>query len=139
MYNFCAIIYAKGGDTLKDRLKDVRLSLKDSEGKKYTQESFAAELGLAKATITAFETGNRVPANSILKLISEKFCINYNWLLTGEGDMKAPASRESEIAEITALLYNEPEDSFRSKLIRLAANMTEEQLDVLIKLVKELQ
>ena len=123
---------------MKDRIKEVRLSLTNDKGKKLTQEDFAKSLGLAKQTITAFETGNRVPAESVLKLISEKYGINYSWLLTGEGEMKSE-SKEEELARLTAQMFREEDESFRLKLVRMVANMSDEQIEMCQKMVDSLK
>lgn len=119
---------------MNERVKQIR------ESHDLSMREFADKLGLTHGAISLIESGKRNITKQLVKSICSAFPdVNETWLLTGEGEMRAPASKESEIAEITALLYNEPEDSFRSKLIRLAAKMTEEQLDVLIQLVSELK
>lgn len=127
-----------GGIIVKDRIKQVRISLKDKNGEKMTQAALADELGLSKATVTAFETGNRIPSESIIKLISEKFGVNETWLLTGEGEMFAISTKEQEIARITAQLFREGDDSFRTKLISLIARMSDEQIEQCKEFAKKL-
>lgn len=66
--------------TLRERLKKIRLDagLRQSE--------FAAKVGLGAKTLSNYETGQDKPGTSRLLLIAEKFKVNTNWLLKGEGE-----------------------------------------------------
>lgn len=95
---------------MKDRIKQIR---KDS---KETQQEFADNLGISKNNIVNYEIGRRNPSTAVVQLICEKYKVNETWLLTGEGDMKAPPSREQEIADMV------------SKLVKLDPNDEADQL-----------
>ena len=62
------------------RLRDLRKKLG------YNQKNFADLLGITERTLRNYEKGNNLPS-SLLTILIEKFNININWLLTGEGDM----------------------------------------------------
>lgn len=83
---------------MKDRIKQIR---KDS---KETQQEFADNLGISKNNIVNYEIGRRNPSTAVVQLICEKYKVNETWLMTGEGDMKAPPSRQQEIAQLVAKL-----------------------------------
>ena len=51
-----------------------------------TQNEFGAKLGLAANTVTNYETGRRVPSNTVITAICREFNINRDWLLTGKGN-----------------------------------------------------
>ena len=112
---------------MKDRMKAVRYSLTHHDGRRYTQADFAKELGLAKATITAYETGNRVPADSVISLICIRYGISKDWLLTGEGDMKASSSKESELSHVADQILHET-NPLRIELHKLIGSMGDEEL-----------
>jgi len=70
-------------ETIGERLKSAREKLNLDQGK------FAKELGAGgRTTISQWERGISFPSANILKTIHEKFGIDINWLLTGEGDME---------------------------------------------------
>lgn len=66
--------------TLQDRLKKIR---KDAG---LRQSSFADKVGLGQKTLSNYETGRNQPGEGRLFLIAEKFGVNPQWLLTGEGE-----------------------------------------------------
>lgn len=123
---------------MKERIKEIRNSLKNKDGSKMTQLDFANELGLAKATITAFETGNRVPADSVIELICQKYSINREWLRTGSGEMREPLTREAEIADLAAKLYGMDPDSFQYKYYMYLKDLPLEDWKAFESLLKDM-
>ena len=90
---------------MKNRIKELRTS----EG--LSMQAFAERLNLSKGTISLWESGERNIPNKMTKVICKEFGVNETWLLTGEGEMKAPPSREQEIADLaTKLLKINPDD-----------------------------
>lgn len=65
------------------------------ENSELSQEEFARRLGLTKSAISGYETGRRIPTDSVLKLVSTTFQIDEEWLKSGEG---MPTAKESESA-----------------------------------------
>lgn len=120
---------------MKDRMKIVR---------KYmgmTQQEFADFLGTPKTNIVNYEVGRRNPVSSYLSLLCNKCNVNETWLLTGEGEMRIPESREQEIARITASLYNADPKSLQYKFIKAIAELDKDQWkniqDFMYKLLAE--
>lgn len=75
-----------------DRLKALRKHFK------LNQQEFADKLKMAKITVAKWETSaSNLPTNTAL-LICEKFNVNYDWLMNGDGDMFKP--KEETIATI---------------------------------------
>lgn len=66
--------------TLQDRLKKIR---KDAG---LRQSEFADRVGLGYKTLSNYENGRSQPGVGRLFLIAEKFGVNTNWLLKGEGE-----------------------------------------------------
>ena len=90
--------------TVADRIKFIRGSLAKVE--------FAKALGIYRNTLWAWETNKLFPNFEKLQKIHEKFKVNINWLLSGEGKpylkrLKHPPNIENRIikleARITAL------------------------------------
>ena len=68
------------GMSMGDRILMVR---KDCGG--LSQEEFAERLGLTKSAISGYETGRRVPTDSVLKHIACEFRVDEDWLKDGSG------------------------------------------------------
>lgn len=54
---------------------------------KMTQSEFGKELGRTKMAISYYEKGERCIDNSIILLLKEKFNVNTDWLINGNGSM----------------------------------------------------
>ena len=112
---------------------------------KQSQAEFAEKLGTSRDAINNIE-GNRLKRpeqkEPLLKLMCEKFNINEDWLLTGEGEMRRPVSRDAEIAAFMDQIMKSESEDFRRRLVvalskldtaewemleRLAVNLAEEQ------------
>lgn len=52
-----------------------------------SRKALAADLEMNPETLGGYERGDTVPDHAFLTLYREKFGINLNWLITGEGDM----------------------------------------------------
>lgn len=80
---------------LKDRIKELRKSLN------LTQVEFATKIGLKGNTITSYETGVRIPSDSVILSICREFRVSYEWLMTGEPPMfeDLPQTAVDELAE----------------------------------------
>lgn len=116
--------------SLKDRFKEIRLSLKTADGRKMSQGAFADALGISRQIVAFYETGMRVPSNAVIKLICEKFCVSEVWLLTGEGEMFAPKTKAEQVADIAASVWHESNPA-KMQLIKLVSQMDDEQLKLL--------
>lgn len=68
--------------TLGERFKQIR---KKSD---MTQKDFAESLGVTQATISGIEKNAANTSLTMAKLISLKYGINENWILTGKGEME---------------------------------------------------
>ena len=117
---------------MKDRIKAVRKALKLS------QEKFADAIGLVRNTVTQMEMGVLNPGKRTIADIVRVFNVNEDWLLTGEGDMFNPQSREDEITQLAAVTLRDSPDSFRNRVIHMLVNATDEELEVLDKLLQKM-
>lgn len=122
---------------MNERLKLIRKS--HAFGK--SQSTFADFLGVSMANIASYESGRRTPSDSFVALLCSKCNVNETWLLTGEGEMHGPESREQEIARITASLYNADPKSLQYKFIKAIAELDKDQWkniqDFMYKLLAE--
>lgn len=87
---------------MKDRLKLVR---KDTG---LTIQGFADDIGVSKSNIESYEYGRRNPSDAFIKLICNKYHVNYEWLVNGNGEMYKKSSNESMVL-IDALMTGDNE------------------------------
>ena len=64
-----------------ERIKAIRQSLN------LTLEKFGQQLGVTKVAVYNIEKANRNVTEQMRKAICREFNVNYNWLVSGEGDM----------------------------------------------------
>jgi len=96
-----------------ERIKQVRKALG------FTQGQLAKEFNLKQRAISSWETGNSEPSMNALKIFCDRYKININWLLTGEGDMFIKEIRELPLHYKEAMRQN--------------YNLTNEEVDLFIK------
>ncbi len=102
---FFDMIFLKGGDSVKDRIKLLRKELE------LTQEKFSERLGIKRNTIAKYETGINEPTNAVISLICREFNVNEQWLRTGEGEMFRVLPEEDELSIYIEDLLMGTEDS----------------------------
>lgn len=73
---------------MNERLRKLRKALNMS------QTAFGKRVGLKQSTITGYETGNRIPLDSVILLICKEFNVNEEWLRDGKGEMFLPIGDE---------------------------------------------
>ena len=87
--------------TVGERLKKIRGS--------EPVAGFAARLGVHYNTIRRYESGEREPDASFIRRLWERFGVEPNWLVTGEGEMfgerprggRSPELAENGVAELS--------------------------------------
>lgn len=81
---------------LSDRIKAIRKEVG------LLQPEFAERIGIKGATITSYETGSRIPSDTVMLAICREFNVNEHWLRTGEGDMMVTVDADQELQDIFA-------------------------------------
>lgn len=89
------------------RIREVRLS------KKLTQQAFAHSLGIVQGFLCGIERGKKIPSDTLLIALSHLYEIRMEWLVSGVGEMTAPAEirgvREPGGERLTPLLKSVPD------------------------------
>ncbi len=81
---------AKGQLISKVDKETVGLRIKQFRKQKgLTQQEFADAIGYSKRQVYCVETNKVTPSNDFLRKIATCFNINYNWILTGVGNIEA--------------------------------------------------
>lgn len=88
---------------MKDRIKAIR------ESNKMSRTRFAEKLNTSVATISRYESGDRIPSDAILKLISKEFNVSLSWLKTGEGPMEEYAPDDAVSIKLMDTYMSLPE------------------------------
>ena len=83
--------------SLPERLRALREELGLS------QKEFAERLGKGIATIQRWESGQTVPNDKTLRLISHTFGVSYKWLKEGKGEMWERRERD-EVEELAKMI-----------------------------------
>lgn len=107
------------------RVRELRKELQ------LTLEKFGKPLGVGKTAISKIENGERGLTDQMILAICREYNVDENWLRTGEGEMFKKLNRQQELAQLTATLFKEEEDSFKSRLIMALAQLSEEEWELL--------
>lgn len=110
------------------RVRELRKSLQ------LTLEKFGKPLGVGKTAISKIENGENNLTDQMILAICREYNVDENWLRTGEGEMFEKLNRQQELAQLTATLFKEEEDSFKSRLIMALAQLNEEEWELLEKI-----
>lgn len=114
------------------RIRELRKTLE------MTQNDFAIRIGLTQNTITKYETGLRSPSNQIVISICREFNVNEDWLRTGAGDMFNPMSEDEEL-DLYIGRISGSEDKFKKNLLKALCKLTDEEWNVLKKIIAEMK
>lgn len=109
------------GQRVRELRKELQLTL----------EKFGKPLGVGKTAISKIENGERGLTDQMILAICREYNVDENWLRTGEGEMFKKLNRQQELAQLTATLFKEEEDSFKSRLIMALAQLNEEEWELL--------
>jgi len=104
----------------------------------YSQEKFAQALNLSRNFINQIEAGKKNPSDRTILDICREYNVNEEWLRTGEGEMFIDLSHEEEIADLTYKLLSEESSSFKNRLISALSRLSDEQWDVLEKVIDDI-
>lgn len=115
---------------MNERFKELRKTLGLTQGK------FGEILGITTSGVSDIEAGRRNVTEQHLIMLSnyKDRPINIEWLRTGKGEMFKKLNRQQELAQLTATLFKEEEDSFKSRLIIALAQLNEEEWELLEKI-----
>lgn len=107
---------------MNERLKQVRIALDMN-----TRE-FAEALGISNGAVSLYENGKREINKRIIIIVCDKFKVNETWLLTGEGDMFAPITKEQAVADIANYVLEHPND-IKAAFIKAIYQLDEDRLE----------
>ena len=110
---------------MKTRIKRIRVDSGE------TQTTFAEKLGITRSAVQKLESGENNPSDALVKLIAVTYHVNYDWLLTGEGDQYVEADTVEQAVD--RFMANASE--FQRNTFKALAGMGDDQWIWLEKLV----
>lgn len=117
---------------MKDRIKVVRKALG------LNQTDFGSKIGVKQGTVAAYESGARIPLDSVIVSICREFNVSERWLRTGEGEMFVQLSREEEITKFAMEIIRDPDSEFQRQAISILAKLTPEQWKLMEQMADQL-
>lgn len=109
---------------MQNRIKQVR------QHAGLSQAAFAEKISLSRNYVAMIEIGQREPSERTVSDICRIFGIRKDWLLTGEGEMKEPMTREEEIAELVGQALN-GSNEFKLAVVKMICSRTDSELQTL--------
>ena len=116
-----------------ERIKHLRKNILDK-----TQEAFALELGLSRANIANIENDRIALTDRTLKDICERFNVNKEWILSGEGEIFTPSTKSEEIANFASQIINDENAKFKRRLVLALSQLNDDQWDAIEAVVDKI-
>ena len=81
------------GEEVAVSMKALGRRIRQLRGFEVTQDEFAKKLGISQSQLSKYERGIVAPPADVLMRIKEEFRVSIDWLLTGDIESGAHASR----------------------------------------------
>ena len=117
---------------MNERIKLLRKALE------LNQTDFGARIGVKQGTVAAYESGARVPLDSVVVSICREFGVSESWLRCGEGEMFLQLSREEEITKFCMSIIRDPDSEFQRQFVFILARLEPPQWQLLSDMADKL-
>ena len=117
---------------MNERIKLLRKALE------LNQTDFGARIGVKQGTVAAYESGARVPLDSVVVSICREFGVSESWLRSGEGEMFLQLSREEEITKFCMSIIRDPDSEFQRQFVSVLARLEPPQWQLLSDMADKL-
>ena len=117
---------------MNERIKLLRKALE------LNQTDFGARIGVKQGTVAAYESGARVPLDSVIVSICREFGVSESWLRSGEGEMFLQLSREEEITKFCMSIIRDPDSEFQRQFVSVLARLEPLQWQLLSDMADKL-
>ena len=114
---------------MNERIKLLRKALE------LNQTDFGARIGVKQGTVAAYESGARVPLDSVVVSICREFGVS---LRSGEGEMFLQLSREEEITKFCMSIIRDPDSEFQRQFVSVLARLEPPQWQLLSDMADKL-
>ena len=117
---------------MNERIKLLRKALE------LNQTDFGSRIGVKQGTVAAYESGARVPLDSVIVSICREFGVSESWLRSGEGEMFLQLSREEEITKFCMSIIRDPDSEFQRQFVSVLARLEPPQWQLLSDMADKL-
>ena len=117
---------------MNERIKLLRKALE------LNQTDFGARIGVKQGTVAAYESGARVPLDSVVVSICRECGVSESWLRSGEGEMFLQLSREEEITKFCMSIIRDPDSEFQRQFVSVLARLEPAQWQLLSDMADKL-
>lgn len=117
---------------MNERIKLLRKALE------LNQTDFGARIGVKQGTVAAYESGARVPLDSVIVSICREFGVSESWLRSGDGEMFLQLSREEEITKFCMSIIRDPDSEFQRQFVSVLARLEPAQWQLLSDMADKL-
>ena len=107
---------------MNERIKLLRKALE------LNQTDFGARIGVKQGTVAAYESGARVPLDSVVVSICREFGVSESWLRSGEG----------EITKFCMSIIRDPDSEFQRQFVSVLARLEPPQWQLLSDMADKL-
>ena len=112
-----------------ERIKKVRLD------QRMTQTEFGSEIGVKGNTVTGYESGVRIPSDSVINNICKTFNVNETWLRSGDLDLDMYIPVQSKEGPLFELFAKKNCTLLERRILSEFYNLTEDERVAFIKLI----
>ena len=116
---------------MQNRIRELRKSLN------LTQAAFGERIAVKANTITNYETGLRVPSDSVIRSICREFGVSESWLRSGDGAMFIARSPDEQITAYVAKTLKGNND-FKKAFLSLVLSRSDEDLAAIERAFRDL-
>lgn len=118
---------------MKERIRNLRKKLE------LNQTQFGERIGVKQTTVAGYETGARIPLDTVIASICKEYNVNEDWLRTGAGgdsNMFVKKTDEDRFA-INLTKLSKTENKFIQNAINSFAESSPEKLQIIEEFFKE--
>lgn len=116
---------------MNERIKQLRLALG------LNQSDFGERIKVKQTTIAGYESGARVPRDSVIASICRLYNVNERWLRTGDGEMFLDLGPDAQLEKIFDQIQLSGDDTIRA-IIRTYWGLSDQDKAVIRRVILEL-
>ena len=117
---------------MQERIRELRKALN------LTQAAFGERIAVKPNTITNYETGLRIPSDSVIRSICREFNVSERWLRSGEGEMFLPQDDAAELMMLAGRFLGSEPTEFQQRFARMILSLPPEGWELLERKAREL-
>lgn len=115
---------------MNERIKQIRKHFD------LNQTDFGNKIGVKQGSVAAYESGSRIPLDSVVLSICREFNVNEHWLRTGEGEPYEQLQMDDTVAKAAALLGRH--DPLFESIIEVYSKLNDSNKEVLLHVMEDL-